>query len=77
MRASYGCSLSGTPSIVETLSTRAISHTILEAVSSHGIVSVEVKEPLKPKRIKVVGGRKRKNALSTDKKQLEQLLVTT
>jgi hypothetical protein len=60
-RVSYGHSVSGTPAIVETPSICAISHTILEAVTSHGVVSAEVREPLKPKRIKVVSGRKRRN----------------
>jgi hypothetical protein len=69
MRAPYGRSLSGTPAIVETSSTRAISHTILGAIiSSQGVVSVEVREPLKSKKIKVTGGNKRKNTPATEKK---------
>jgi hypothetical protein len=68
MRAPYGRSLCGTPAIVETPSTRAISHTILGAISSQGVVSVEVREPLKSKKIKVAGGKERNNAPAAEKK---------
>jgi transposase len=42
--------------------------TILGAISSQGVVSVEVREPLKSKKIKVAGGKKKKNAPATEKK---------
>jgi hypothetical protein len=59
MRSPFGRSISGTPAIEETPSTRAVSHTILGAISAVGVVSVDLREPIKPKKIKVVGGSKR------------------
>lgn len=50
----------GTPAIVTSPSARAISHTILGAISAQGVVNMEIRVPLTPKRIKVVGGQKRK-----------------
>lgn len=45
----------GTPAIVTSPSARAISHTILGAISVCGVVNMEIRVPLTPKIIKVVG----------------------
>ncbi|KAL7313932.1 hypothetical protein PS15m_012363 [Mucor circinelloides] len=61
MRPSTARSEKGTPAVVTTPSTRAVSHTILGAVSAMGVVNIEIRLPnQKPKRIKVDGARKRK-----------------
>ncbi|KAG0184917.1 hypothetical protein DFQ28_010231 [Apophysomyces sp. BC1034] len=61
MRPSTARSAKGTPAIVTTPSTHAVSHTILGAISAMGVVNIEIRLPnLKPKRIKVDGSRKRK-----------------
>lgn len=53
-------SVRGTPAIVTSPSARAISLTILGAISTCGVVNMEIRVPLTPKRIKVVGAHKRK-----------------
>lgn len=50
----------GEPAIVETLSGRATSHTVLGAISSVGVVNVFMREPENVKRRKVAGATKRK-----------------
>lgn len=50
----------GTPAVVETPSTRAITHSILRAIAAHDIISVEIREPLKSKKVKIDGIKKRK-----------------
>ncbi|KAG2192435.1 hypothetical protein INT46_000767 [Mucor plumbeus] len=60
MRLQNGRSLSGTPVIVETETTRAITHTILGAISAKDVIGVEIREPFKPKLLKVAGAKKRK-----------------
>ncbi|KAI9265464.1 hypothetical protein EDC94DRAFT_647413 [Helicostylum pulchrum] len=50
----------GTPAIVTSPSARTISHTILGAISVCGVVNMEIRVPLTPKIIKVVGAQKRK-----------------
>lgn len=50
----------GTPAIVTSPSARAISHTILGTISVCGVVNMEIRIPLTPKTIKVVGAQKRK-----------------
>lgn len=61
MRPSTARSAKGTPAIATTSSTRAVSHTILGAISAMGVVNIEIRLPnVKPKRIKVDGARKRK-----------------
>jgi hypothetical protein len=52
MRSSYARSARGTPAVVITPTTKAISHTVLGAISSVGVVSVEVRVPLTPKKNK-------------------------
>lgn len=68
LRTPYRRSPSCISPTVETLSVRAISHIILGTISSQGVKSVEVNEPLKPKKIKVSSSRKRKNAPAIKKK---------
>ncbi|KAL9536563.1 hypothetical protein MBANPS3_012559 [Mucor bainieri] len=61
MRPATARSASGTPVIVTTPSTRAVSHTILGTISAMGVVNIEIPLPnMKPKKIKVDGARKRK-----------------
>ncbi|OAC99616.1 hypothetical protein MUCCIDRAFT_167033 [Mucor lusitanicus CBS 277.49] len=65
MRPATARSASGTPAIVTTPSTRAVSHTILGAISAMGVVNIEIRLPnMKPKKIKVDGARKRKQPQS-------------
>lgn len=60
MRPSTARSARGTPAVIITPSTKAASHTILGAISSMGVVNIEIRVPVPPKKIKVVGSRKRK-----------------
>lgn len=61
MRPSTARSAKGTPAIVTTPSTRAMSHTILGTISTVGVVNIKIRLPnLKPKWINVDGSRKRK-----------------
>lgn len=60
MRPSTARSARGTPAIVVTPSTKAISHTILGAISAMGVINIEIRVPVPPKKMKVVGSRKRK-----------------
>ncbi|KAI9249562.1 hypothetical protein EDC94DRAFT_589102 [Helicostylum pulchrum] len=61
IRPSTGRSARGTPAVVITPSTKAISHTILGAISAMGVINIEIRVPVPPKKIKVVGSRKRKS----------------
>ncbi|KAF1802554.1 hypothetical protein FB192DRAFT_1280410 [Mucor lusitanicus] len=75
MRPATARSASGTPAIVTTPSTRAVSHTILGAISAMGVVNIEIRLPnMKPKKIKVDGARKRKQPQS--KKAVLSLTTT-
>lgn len=56
-------SIRGTPAVVETPTTRAITHTILGAITAQDFISVEISAPLKLKKVKVDGSRKRKKPL--------------
>lgn len=63
-------SLRGEPAVVETPSGKAVSHTVLGAISSVGVVNVSMREPGNVKRRKVAGATKRKapsDKLSTPK----------
>ncbi|CEG76332.1 hypothetical protein RMATCC62417_11241 [Rhizopus microsporus] len=55
MRSPNARSVRGTPAIVETPTIRAITHTILGAITAHNVISIEFREPLKPKKVKVDG----------------------
>ncbi|CEJ03240.1 hypothetical protein RMCBS344292_17228 [Rhizopus microsporus] len=61
MRGPFARSMKGTPAIVETPTTRAITHTVLGAITAKDFIALEVREPLKPKKIKIAGGRNRKS----------------
>ncbi|KAI9266606.1 hypothetical protein BDA99DRAFT_419813, partial [Phascolomyces articulosus] len=50
MRSPNARSLKGTSAVIETPTTRAVTHTILGAITAHGVISVEIREPLKPKK---------------------------
>lgn len=60
MRPSTARSARGTPAVVITPSTKAISHTILGAISAPEVINIEIRVPVPPKKIKVVGSCKRK-----------------
>lgn len=60
MTRSRSWSKRGEPAIVETPSGRAISHTVLGAISSVGVINVSMRQPGNIKRRKVVGATKRK-----------------
>jgi hypothetical protein len=59
----------GTPAIVTTPSAKAVSHTILGAICVLGVANMEVCVPLIPKRIKVIGAKKRKAVATATKTQ--------
>lgn len=69
MKPSTARSARGTPAIVTTPSAKAASHTILGAICVLGVVNIEIRVPLTPKRIKVAGARKRKATAATSKSQ--------
>lgn len=58
MRSPQARSLSDTPTMIETQSTRAISHTILRAMTAYNVVDIRIREPLKSKKIKVAGSKR-------------------
>jgi hypothetical protein len=60
MRSLNTRSIRDTPAVVETPTTRAITHTILGVITAQDVISLEIREPLKPKKVKVDGSRKRK-----------------
>lgn len=63
MRTSTARSAEGTPAIVATSASRAVSHTIIGAISSMGVVNIVIRlSDLKLKRIKVDGSRKKKQS---------------
>ncbi|KAG1328514.1 hypothetical protein G6F62_008114 [Rhizopus arrhizus] len=69
MRPPGGWSGKGTPVIVTTPSTRAISHTILGAISANFVVAMELRNPQVSKRIKIDSvGRKRKAPTNSSKR---------
>ena len=53
-------SMRDTPAIVETPTTRAVTYTVLGTITAKDGIAFEIREPLKPKKIKIAGGRKRK-----------------
>ncbi|GAA5815982.1 hypothetical protein MFLAVUS_009501 [Mucor flavus] len=67
MKSPTARSIRGTPAIVTSPSARAISHTILGAISTCGVVNMEIRVPLTPKRIRVVGAPKRKATAAKSK----------
>lgn len=61
IRSPFARSIKGTPEIVETPTTRAITYTVLGALTAKDVINLEIREPLKPKKIKIAGGQKRKS----------------
>ncbi|GAA5816026.1 hypothetical protein MFLAVUS_009548 [Mucor flavus] len=51
MRSSFARLMRGTSAIVETPTTRAITHTVLGAITTNDVIALEIREPLKPKKI--------------------------
>ncbi|KAG1203139.1 hypothetical protein G6F70_001627 [Rhizopus microsporus] len=64
MRSPNARSVKGTPAIIETPTSCAITHTILGAITAHDVISIQIREPLKPKRVKVDGSQKRKKPVA-------------
>lgn len=60
MRSPNARSIRGTPAIVETPTSRALSHTILGAISANDVLTIEIREPMRPKKVKVDVRKKRK-----------------
>ncbi|KAG2199818.1 hypothetical protein INT47_009431 [Mucor saturninus] len=60
MRSPFARSMIGAPAIVETPTTRDITHTVLYAITAKYVIALEIREPLKPKKTKTAGDRKRK-----------------
>ncbi|CEI91015.1 hypothetical protein RMCBS344292_05319 [Rhizopus microsporus] len=51
MRSPNARSIRGTPAIVETPTSRALSHTILGAISANDVITIEIREPMRPKKV--------------------------
>ncbi|KAK4515513.1 TPT domain-containing protein [Mucor velutinosus] len=60
MRRSRAWSARGTQAVIESPSARAVSHTVIGAVSAIGVVNVSLRDPGNVKERKVVGAKKRK-----------------
>ncbi|CEG80005.1 hypothetical protein RMATCC62417_14402 [Rhizopus microsporus] len=78
MRPAGGWSTKGTPAIVITPSTRAVSHTVLGAVSAKYVVSMELWNPQEHslKRLKIDTGNCKRKAPSKSKKPTSKGTVT-
>lgn len=62
MRRSRAWSKKGTEAVIPTASTRAVSHTVIGAISAISVINITMRVPLSPKKIKIQGGKKRKAA---------------
>lgn len=60
MRRSRAWSRKDTEAIIPTSSTRAVSYTVIGAISVIGVVNITMKVPLPLKKIKIQGGKKKK-----------------
>ncbi|GAN11558.1 hypothetical protein MAM1_0691d11127 [Mucor ambiguus] len=60
MRRSRAWSPRGTQAVIELPLARAVSHTVIVAVSAFGVVNVSLRDPGNVKKRKVVGAKKRK-----------------
>ena len=60
MRRLRAWSQRGTQAIIESPSARAVSYTIIGAISAFGVVNVSIRDPGNVKKRKVVGATKRK-----------------
>jgi hypothetical protein len=54
------CSIRDTPSIITMPTRKAVSHTILGAISAMGVINIEMRIPQTPKNVEVDGARKRR-----------------
>ncbi|CEP10892.1 hypothetical protein [Parasitella parasitica] len=61
MKSPNARSVKSTPAIIETPTTRAIAHTILGSITAPNVISIQIREPLKPKRVKVDGSQKERS----------------
>lgn len=61
MRRSRGWATRGSPAVITIPPARAVSHTIIGAISVFGFVNISLREPGNVKRRKVVGATKRKS----------------
>ncbi|OAD74850.1 hypothetical protein PHYBLDRAFT_144210 [Phycomyces blakesleeanus NRRL 1555(-)] len=68
MRPPSAWSKVGTPAIVETKSTKGDSHSILGAISSIGVVDIELRVTEKPKQCKVDGVERKRKQTSNPKR---------
>lgn len=57
MRSLNARFIRNTQSIIKTPTTRVIIHTILGAMTTYNVISIEIREPFKPKKIKDDGSR--------------------
>ncbi|KAG0761020.1 hypothetical protein G6F16_008111 [Rhizopus arrhizus] len=73
-----GWSIKGTPAIVITPTTRAVSHTVLGAISAKYVVSMELRNPQEHtfKRLKIDSGNRKRRAPSKPKKPASKGTVT-
>ncbi|KAG1150146.1 hypothetical protein G6F37_011268 [Rhizopus arrhizus] len=78
MRPPGGWSIKGTPAIVITPTTRAVSHTVLGAISAKYVVSMELRNPQEHtfKRLKIDSGNRKRKAPSKPKKPASKGTVT-
>ncbi|KAI9014415.1 hypothetical protein CLU79DRAFT_685291, partial [Phycomyces nitens] len=56
MRHAYGHSERNTSAVVTTPTTQAVSHAILSAICSNGVVNIDIKRPQKSNKVEVAGG---------------------
>lgn len=78
MRPPGGWSIKGTPAIVITPTTRAVSHTVLGAISAKYVVSMELRNPQEHtfKRLKIDSSNRKRKAPSKPKKPASKGTVT-
>lgn len=67
MKSPNARSIRGTPAMVETPTTCAVMHSILGVITANDIIAIEIRELLKPKKVKIDGGRKRKKPVAKKK----------
>lgn len=60
MKSSFARSMRDTPAIVETLTTRGITRTVLGAITAKDVIALGIRETLKPQKIKITEGLKKK-----------------
>ena len=73
MRRSRGWSTRGTQAVIETPSARAVSHTIIGAITAYGVLNVSLRDTGNAKKRKVDGAKKRKATDAAVKAILREL----